>query len=764
MRWRVETLIAAGFGVALLILLVVSNVSYKTTNDFIDFIEITRRVMATYQVINKLEGVLSLLKDIETGVSSYAITGDERFLKSYQLAASPLQEAIEELRKLTADSPRQLERLVAVEPLISSRLNSVKKIIESRKEQRYASAAQLVTGEEGKLVMDRIRQIIGDMIREEQTRLAERDHAARASAQTTLRTIATGSLLAVIIVALASVLIYGRIKERRRAEEALRRAHDELEMRVHDRTGELAKVNADLQAQVGERLKAEEARRESEARLRQIIDLAPVYIYAKDRQGRFILANRLTAEAFSRVPAEVEGKTDEELNLPAAGSDTLQADLEILAGNKVEINPEEVITLKPGVTRVLQTARIPFTTLGSREPAVLVVSIDITERILAERKLRENEASLAAAQRIAHLGSWELDLDSATGVQENVARLSDEAFHIFGREPGEVEFTSKSLFLSVHPDDRAAVAAAVAEAIRERTKYSLDHRIVTPDGTERYVHAESDVVYDETGRPLRMMGTLQDITERKQAEQEIRKLNEELEQRVRERTAQLESAVRELEAFSYSVSHDLRAPLRAIDGFSHLLLEDYGNGLDDKAQSHLGRIRAATQRMGAIIDDLLRLSRVTRADLKPRHLSLSDMAEEIIGELRGEQAERAVRFTVSPGLEATADPNLMRIVLENLLRNAWKFTSKHPEAHIEFAGETRNGEKVFYVRDDGAGFDMTFVGKLFRAFERLHGAKEFEGTGIGLAIVQRIIQRHGGRLWAEGAIEKGATFFFTLPA
>ena len=764
MKWRVETLIGAGFGVALLILLVVSNVSYKTITDFIDFIETTRRVMHTYQVINKLNEVLSLLKEIETGLHAYAITGDDRFLQSYHVEAVPLQKVVEELRTLTAESPRQLERLSTVEPLILSRLNSAKTVIEIRKKQGSAPAARLVMAEEGKLVMDRIRQIVGEMIREEHVLLGQQNDAARASAQTTLRTIATGSFLAVIIVALASVLIYGRIKERRLAEEALLKAHDELEMRVRDRTGELAKANADLQAQVGERLRAEEALRESEARLRQIIDLAPVYIYAKDRQGRFILANRLTAEALGHVPADVEGKTSVELNPQASDHDVLQADREILAGNKMEINPEEVVILRPGVTRVLQTARIPFTTWGSSEPAVLGVSIDITERILAERKLRENEASLAAAQRIAHLGSWELDLDSPTDPRDNVPRLSDETFRIFGYEPGEVEFTNKSLFRAVHPDDRAAVVGAVAEAIRERKEYSLDHRIVLPDGTERYVHAESDIVYGETGPPLRMVGTFQDITERKRAEQEIRKLNEELEQRVRERTAQLEAAVRELEAFSYSVSHDLRAPLRAIDGFSHFLLEDYKDRLDDNAKSHLGRIRSATQRMGVIIDDLLRLSRVTRADLKPSRLSLSHMAEEIVRELGGEHAARAVRFSVSPGLEAIADPNLMRIVLENLLRNAWKFTSKHPNAHIEFAGEVGEEEKIFYVRDDGAGFDMKFAGKLFRPFERLHGVKEFEGTGIGLAIVQRIIQRHGGRMWAEGAIEKGATFFFTLPS
>ncbi|MBA2344073.1 MAG: hypothetical protein H0V83_03190 [Rubrobacter sp.] len=225
---------------------------------------------------------------------------------------------------------------------------------------------------------------------------------------------------------------------------------------------------------------------------------------------------------------------------------------------------------------------------------------------------------------------------------------------------------------------------------------------------------------------------------------------------------ELQATNRELEAFSYSVSHDLRAPLRSMDGFSQILLEDYGDELDEEGRDYLGRVRAASQRMGNLIDDLLELSRVTRGPLRRASVDLSAIAASVAEGLRASDPERHGSFEISEGLVARGDAKLLRVALENLLGNAWKFTSKEPDARVEFGVSRQGVAQVYYVRDNGAGFDATYAGKLFGAFQRLHGSEEFEGTGVGLATVARVIRRHGGEVWAEGEVGKGATFYFTL--
>jgi PAS domain S-box-containing protein len=285
------------------------------------------------------------------------------------------------------------------------------------------------------------------------------------------------------------------------------------------------------------------------------------------------------------------------------------------------------------------------------------------------------------------------------------------------------------------------------------------------DGPHTYITVKYPLI-DAVGRAFAICGISTDITDLKRAEERAKRLNADLETRVRERTAELEASTRELDAFAYSVSHDLRAPLRAVAGFSELLLEDYGSGLDATGRDYLARVVSATSRMSRLIDDLLTLSRATRAELSWRPVDLSAISQRILADLRASDSEpdRPMELIVEDGLRATGDPALLELALQNLIANAWKFTAKQDKALIHIgADRLPDGTSAFFIRDTGAGFDMRYAEKLFVPFQRLHSRDDFAGSGIGLAIVGRIITRHGGRIWAEGHPERGAVFRFVLP-
>jgi PAS domain S-box-containing protein len=325
-----------------------------------------------------------------------------------------------------------------------------------------------------------------------------------------------------------------------------------------------------------------------------------------------------------------------------------------------------------------------------------------------------------------------------------------------------------------HPDDLDADLRYVERLLAgDIPTYALEKRYIRRDGEVVWINLTVSLVREAHGAPRYFISVIEDISERKRteralrdSEEAVRRLNAELAQRVRdvtERTIQVEAANRELEAFSYSVSHDLRAPLRAIDGFSQALLEELWPQLEPINRAYLQRVRDATHRMGELIDGLLSLSRLTRSEMHISQVDLSALATEVAASLRRTQPEREVTLIVAPGLVARGDASLLRVLFDNLLGNAWKYTAHRQRPHVEVGATRVAAGTAYFVRDDGAGFDMAYADKLFRAFQRLHTVDEFPGSGIGLATVQRIVHRHGGAVWADAAVDEGATFYFTLP-
>jgi PAS domain S-box-containing protein len=396
-----------------------------------------------------------------------------------------------------------------------------------------------------------------------------------------------------------------------------------------------------------------------------------------------------------------------------------------------------------------------------RPTRTLGICRDITERKKVEEARREADQFARKIAEVAPSIILVLDFDQRRRLYGN-RRLSD-ALGYDAVRPGE--FEREFLDRVIHPDDRVRFEdfRRSVRAMGDDGLATIEVRCRHADDTWRWLLIRSAVFGRRSdGTVHQVISTATDITELKRAEEELRQLNAELEQRVASRTAQLTAANRELEAFAYSVSHDLRTPLRAIDGFSRVLLQDYTGQLDTQAQHYLTRVRTGAQRMGELIDALLDLSRMTRAQLSPQAVDLSALADSITAELGRADPERIVDVVIAPQITATGDARLLRIVLENLLGNAWKFTSQRNHARIEFATVGGSRERTWFVRDNGAGFDTANAARLFAPFQRFHKAQEFPGTGIGLATVQRIITRHGGRIWAESAPGQGATFYFSL--
>jgi PAS domain S-box-containing protein len=539
---------------------------------------------------------------------------------------------------------------------------------------------------------------------------------------------------------------------------------DEVQLpQIYPGTALASRVFDTVIASMGEELAVsardvtERKRNEQELRLRaQLLDLAHDAVIVRDPvESRVRFWNREAETIYGYSRADAVGRVTHEL-LATVFPESRKAVEDALA-REGQWDGELRQTRKDGAVIIVSSRQALAHDEDGRPVAIIALNSDITERKRAEEELAETAALLERTQQISKTGGWEY------GLVTGKLTWTDEVYRIYGSERRYGPVEPERAISAFDPESAPIISAALERLVADGEPSDLEVGLIRADGQRIWVRVVGEAVI-EGGRVVRVRGIIADVNDRRLAEEEIRALNAALEQRVAARTAELERVNHELETFAYSVSHDLRAPLRAIDGFSKVLLDDHAEKLGGDGRHYLERVRAGAVRMGTLIDEILRLSRLSRQRFEREPVDISAMAREIVAELSSVEPDRRVEVEIEDGLVAEADRGLVQSVLQNLLGNAFKFTAKTERARVRFGAVEQDGVPVYVVADNGAGFDMAHAKGLFRPFQRLHRESEFPGTGIGLLTVVRAVRRHGGTIWAHGAVNQGATFHFTLTA
>lgn len=491
-----------------------------------------------------------------------------------------------------------------------------------------------------------------------------------------------------------------------------------------------------------------------------VLNNIPQGVFWKDRNSIYLGCNQVISQAVGlNSPDDLVGKSD--FDFPSLTAEQaahfVDSDREVIESGVPKFAIVEPLTRFDGQTIWIETIKVPLRDENGQIIGVLGTWQDVTQRQQSEDALRHSEQRYRSLITATAQMVW---ISNARGSQLQVTPPLEE----FTGLPAD-QMRGSGWLRAVHPEDRSRAEQEWNAAVSGVRQYECEFRLRRHDGEWRLIHSRGIPLLDSTGEICEWVGIGVDITERRLAELRVQKLNDELEQRVRDRTAELEAANKELEAFSYSVSHDLRAPLRAIDGFSRIVIDDFGDKLPPEALDYLVDVRASTKTMGQLISDLLSFSRLSRSPIKRQKIHPADLVERCLEELQDRRHDERACVTVGDLPDCSADPTLLKQVWMNLIGNAMKYSAKRDQPSLEIGSIPADGpgERIYYVKDNGVGFDMRYAHKLFGVFQRLHRAEEYEGTGVGLAIVQRIVHRHGGRVWAEGKPDAGATFYFALP-
>jgi len=697
-----------GFAAALLILAGIAGASLVRMNRFADG---AQWVNHTHEVIEGLDGVLSGITDAESAQRGFLLTADESYLAPYTASRATLAARLVSIKQLTSDNPTQHSRIAEVEALIARRIALLEAGIQAR---RATSGSLRLAGQHfanGRAAMDGVRRLIGEMEREETDLLKTRSATFERDRSTAKLIIVAGNGVALILLCVSFTLLVREIKQRQEAELHARRYAVQIE---------------------------------------DLYNKAPCGYHSLDGDGVIVQINDTELAWLGYTREEVvDRKRFSELLAPESRA-RFEANFVQFKRHGIAHDVEYELVGKDSRKLPVSLSATLVRDAAGRYVMSRSTLFDITERRQADQELHRANAFLDSL--LEHIPSMIFVKDA------------DELRYLRLNRAGEAMLgVGRSALIGRTDHDLFAPEQAVRFIEQDREVLSsgqmldiAEDQLATPAG-ERIVHTRKLAIRDEHGKARYLLGISEDVTERRRSEREIGELHQTLETRAQ----QLEATNKELESFSYSVSHDLRSPLRAIDGFSRILEEDHAGALDDEGMRLLGVIRSNTQRMAQLIDDLLTFSRLGRQAVVSLEVRMSALAREAWDQVCAD--EGAPRLIMGSLPDAVGDPVLLRQVWTNLLSNAVKYSGTRSEPVVEVSARSENGNVIYCVRDNGVGFDMRYSDKLFGVFQRLHSMDEFPGTGVGLAIVKRVITRHGGRVWAQSGVDQGAQFYFSLP-